>query len=303
MADRDLVERARRGDREAFAVLVHQVSDSLYAVAYPDPARHGPRRGRAAERPRHSPGAGSRSSGTRTASRPGSTAILVHACYDESQRTRHWTAERPGPADATGRRTPGRQRRRSPTATSSSGRSDGSRSSSGRCSSCTTTSGCRWSRSPRLLGIPAGTARSATPLRHRRAPRRPSTADRGAHRPGRTPGMTDDRSLRTRRARSWLEVGPIEAPERRGPGRPPRSIDTTPQERDLRVPWRFPAMTHDSRARWRPRGARRPRRGGALFLSRIERRPRSPGRRPAPSASLPAPSASSSPAGALDVAR
>jgi DNA-directed RNA polymerase specialized sigma24 family protein len=32
--DRDLVERARSGDREAFAVLVHQVSDSLYAVAH-----------------------------------------------------------------------------------------------------------------------------------------------------------------------------------------------------------------------------------------------------------------------------
>ena len=28
--DRDLVERARKADREAFAVLVHQVSDSLY---------------------------------------------------------------------------------------------------------------------------------------------------------------------------------------------------------------------------------------------------------------------------------
>jgi hypothetical protein len=27
--DRDLVERARLGDREAFAVLVHQVSDTL----------------------------------------------------------------------------------------------------------------------------------------------------------------------------------------------------------------------------------------------------------------------------------
>ena len=32
--DRDLVEQARRGDREAFAVLVHQVSDSLYTVAH-----------------------------------------------------------------------------------------------------------------------------------------------------------------------------------------------------------------------------------------------------------------------------
>ncbi|HEY8171011.1 MAG TPA: RNA polymerase sigma factor [Candidatus Limnocylindria bacterium] len=32
--DRELVEQARRADREAFAVLVHQVSDSLYAVAF-----------------------------------------------------------------------------------------------------------------------------------------------------------------------------------------------------------------------------------------------------------------------------
>lgn len=32
--DRELVEQARQADREAFAVLVHQVSDSLYAVAF-----------------------------------------------------------------------------------------------------------------------------------------------------------------------------------------------------------------------------------------------------------------------------
>ncbi|MFL5755988.1 MAG: RNA polymerase sigma factor [Chloroflexota bacterium] len=31
--DRDLVERARGGDRDAFASLVHQVSDTLFAVA------------------------------------------------------------------------------------------------------------------------------------------------------------------------------------------------------------------------------------------------------------------------------
>ena len=34
--DRDLVERARRGDREAFAVLVHQVSDTLGGVVTAD---------------------------------------------------------------------------------------------------------------------------------------------------------------------------------------------------------------------------------------------------------------------------
>jgi RNA polymerase sigma-70 factor (ECF subfamily) len=32
--DRDLVERARQGDRDAFAILVHQVSDRLFAVAF-----------------------------------------------------------------------------------------------------------------------------------------------------------------------------------------------------------------------------------------------------------------------------
>jgi hypothetical protein len=32
MVDRDLVEQARRGDREAFTALVHQVSDLLYAA-------------------------------------------------------------------------------------------------------------------------------------------------------------------------------------------------------------------------------------------------------------------------------
>lgn len=31
--DRDLGERARSGDREAFAGLVHQVSDSLFGIA------------------------------------------------------------------------------------------------------------------------------------------------------------------------------------------------------------------------------------------------------------------------------
>ena len=156
--DRDLVEQARRGDREAFAVLVHQVSDSLYAVA---------------QRILRDPGlaedalqnalvlAWRRLPHLREPDRFEAWIhrILVHACYDESQRARHWTAERPGPAHRMG------HRRRtaappSPTATNWSGHSAGSRSTSGRSSSCTTTSGCRSWRSPRLLEIPAGTARS-----------------------------------------------------------------------------------------------------------------------------------------------
>ena len=88
--DRDLVERARKGDREAFAVLVHQVSDGLYAVA---------------QRILRDPGlaedalqnalvlAWRRIPRLRDPDRFDAwiRRILVHACYDESQRARHWS--------------------------------------------------------------------------------------------------------------------------------------------------------------------------------------------------------------------
>lgn len=87
--DRALVEQARRGDREAFAVLVHQVSDSLYAVAL---------------RILRDPGlaedalqnalvlAWRRLPHLREPERFEAWIhrILVHACYDESQRARQW---------------------------------------------------------------------------------------------------------------------------------------------------------------------------------------------------------------------
>jgi RNA polymerase sigma factor (sigma-70 family) len=89
--DRDLVEQARRGDREAFTVLVHQVSDVLYSIAY---------------RILRDPGlaedalqnalvlAWRRIPKLRDPGRFEAWIhrILVHACYDESQRARHWTA-------------------------------------------------------------------------------------------------------------------------------------------------------------------------------------------------------------------
>jgi RNA polymerase sigma-70 factor (ECF subfamily) len=87
--DRDLVERARRGDREAFAVLVHQVSDSLYAVAYrilrdtglAEDALQNALVLAWRQLPR-----------LRDLDRFEAWVhrILVHACYDESQRTRSW---------------------------------------------------------------------------------------------------------------------------------------------------------------------------------------------------------------------
>ena len=53
--------------------------------------------------------------------------------------------------------------------------------------------------------------------------------------------MTDDRSLE-RAARSWLESGPTQAPDRAVEAALLR-IESTSQERDLRVPWRLPIMT------------------------------------------------------------
>ena len=52
--------------------------------------------------------------------------------------------------------------------------------------------------------------------------------------------MTDDRSIE-RAARSWLEIGPTAAPERAVDAALLR-IRSTPQERDLRIPWRLHEM-------------------------------------------------------------
>jgi hypothetical protein len=57
--------------------------------------------------------------------------------------------------------------------------------------------------------------------------------------------MTDDRSLE-RAARSWLEAGPTQAPDRAVEAAL-LQIQTTSQERDLRIPWRLPKMTTPAR--------------------------------------------------------
>jgi RNA polymerase sigma-70 factor (ECF subfamily) len=105
--DRDLVERARKADREAFAVLVHQVSDSLYAVAFrilrdtglAEDALQNALVLAWRQLPR-----------LREPDRFEAWIhrILVHACYDESQRTRAWRGsvtalpiELPGVPDGT----------------------------------------------------------------------------------------------------------------------------------------------------------------------------------------------------------
>src|SRR3954454_22214290 len=89
VVDRALVEQARHGDREAFAVLVHQVSDSLYAVAVRilrDPGLAEDALQNALSLP------WKRLPKLREPERFEAWIhrILVHACYDESQRARQW---------------------------------------------------------------------------------------------------------------------------------------------------------------------------------------------------------------------
>ena len=89
--DRDLVDQARRGDREAFAILVHQVSDSLFAVAH----RILRDTGLAEDALQNALViAWRRIPHLREPDRFEAWVhrILVHACYDEWQRARHWTA-------------------------------------------------------------------------------------------------------------------------------------------------------------------------------------------------------------------
>jgi RNA polymerase sigma-70 factor (ECF subfamily) len=89
--DRDLVEQARQGDREAFAVLVHQVSDSLYAVAH----RILRDTGLAEDALQNALVlAWRRLPRLRDPEKFDAWIhrILVHACYDESQRARPWAA-------------------------------------------------------------------------------------------------------------------------------------------------------------------------------------------------------------------
>jgi RNA polymerase sigma-70 factor (ECF subfamily) len=89
--DRDLVERARRGDREAFGVLVHQVSDVLYTIAH----RILRDTGLAEDALQNALVlAWRRLPHLRDADRFEAWIhrILVHACYDEAHRSRHWTA-------------------------------------------------------------------------------------------------------------------------------------------------------------------------------------------------------------------
>ena len=89
--ERGLVEQARKGDREAFALLVHQVSGSLFAIAQRilrDQALAEDALQNALvlawrQLPR-----------LRDPDRFEAWChrILVHACYDESSRTREWRA-------------------------------------------------------------------------------------------------------------------------------------------------------------------------------------------------------------------
>ena len=236
MVDRDLVEQARRGDREAFAILVHQVSDSLYAVA---------------QRILRDPGlaedalqnalvlAWRRLPHLREPERFEAWIhrILVHACYDESQRARQWTANvRVLPIDGP----------TTPDGTAAVADRDELERAFRRLPIDQRAVfvlhhylGLPLVEIAEMLEIPAGTARSRLHYATRGLRDGPD-GRAGARCPGRTTRMTDDRSLE-RAARSWLENGPTQAPDRAVEAALLR-IETTPQERDLAVPVEVPNM-------------------------------------------------------------
>lgn len=89
--DRGLVERARRGDRDAFTSLVHQISDGLYAVAYRI-LRDGDLAQDALQNALVT--TWQQLPHLREADRfeAWSRRILVNACYAESRRRGRWTA-------------------------------------------------------------------------------------------------------------------------------------------------------------------------------------------------------------------
>lgn len=89
--DRSVIERAQRGDRDAFAALVHAVGDRLYALAYrilrdPELARDAFQEALIA--------AWRQLPNLRDADRFEAWVhrILVHACYAESRRRTRWSA-------------------------------------------------------------------------------------------------------------------------------------------------------------------------------------------------------------------
>ena len=228
--------RPGAGDREAFAVLVHQVSD----------------------RSTRSPSGSCATTGLAEDALQNALVlawrriphlrepdrfeawihrILVNACYDESQRARPWVAYvRVLPVD--GPSTP-----------------DGSAALADRDELERAFRrlpvdqravfvlhhylGLPLVEIAEMLEIPAGTARSRLHYATRGL-RDFLVAEARTRRPGRTSRMTDDRSLE-RAARSWIEAGPTQAPDRAVEAALLR-IETLPQERDLRIPWRVTVM-------------------------------------------------------------
>lgn len=107
--------------------------------------------------------------------------------------------------------------------------------------------------------------------------------------------MNDDRTLE-RAARSWLEAGPIEAPDHAVEAAL-LVIQTTRQERDVRVPWRVRSMSTTARLAVSAVAVAVVAVGGALILrpgsnSSVGTPPASPGPRPSASvlAAVPSPS-------------
>ena len=240
----DLVIRARDGDRDAFAALVHATSDRLYAIA----ARI-LRDGDLAE--------DALQGALVTAWRQLPTLrdparfeawvrrLLVHSCYAEARRRRSWTANvRVLPVDGPV----------GPDGLLSIVERDALDRAFRRVSVEHRAVfvlhhhlGPVPGRDRRDARHPGRDGSIATPLRDQVAARG-RRGRRGAGRPRRTDGMTDERNF-DRLARAWLDLMPDEAPDRTIAA-VLQAVETAPQ---VRPPWRwltrrFPNMNRLSMA-------------------------------------------------------
>ena len=291
--DRDLVEAAQNGDREAYVDLIRARSDRLFAIAQ----RILRDIDRAEDALQDALVIAWRDlRGLRDPDRFDAwlQRLLINVCIAQATRERRRTAnlrvcrstDRPRPMTSSAW----------PTGTCSSAASDGCRPNSGRSSSSTTTSGYAPSEIAETLGIPAGTARSRLHHAHR-AMRAALDADARTTVPEGRLGMNQQRDIE-RLLDHWLADGPTAVAdrvidvvadriERQSPAtRVAPPLEAHPREHQSQARRRARrGHRHRGRRRLRP-ACRRPSTGvGGPAPRRPSASPRSPSPSTAPSAS------------------
>ena len=292
IVDLGALDRARDGDSSAFDALVEARVGSMLRDGDGDHGRRGggPRRGAGRARQRVA-----RSSGSLRD--PGAfdawlTRILVNRCRRGLRRRGACGLREVAGGGGGGARERSAAATRAGAWSSgepSSGRSTGCRSTSGRCSCSITSRAARWGRSPTVLGIPVGTAKSRLSAARRsleRALEREEARSRRAapHRrrpPGDARGAGGSDDARCGTARCWSAARRADpgadrrrkwrglVPGRSGRSHPTASVDGRSRRRGPSRRWQSPPWS-PSRSLGSRAGLERPQpsRGGGRRAGR-----------------------------------